>query len=120
MISILRVNAGRGTMKGKLMFGAGLGAGYLMWSRKGQAAFQKFKDQAGAFWQSPSVQHQVHDVTETVKHKAPEVMDKVTTAAKKATDAAGSFLPGTHESHADSHDSPTEPNSTESHSTGSP
>jgi hypothetical protein len=84
-------------MKGKLMFGAGLAAGYVMWSRQGQAAFRKFKDQAGAVWRSPAVQHQVHDAAETVKHKAPEVVDKVAAAAKKATAAAGSIVPGSHD-----------------------
>jgi hypothetical protein len=87
-------------MKGKVMFGAGMATGYVMWSRQGRAAFRRFREQAGAVWHSPAVQHQVHDAAETVKHRAPEVMDKVTAAAKKAGTAAGSMMPGSHESRA--------------------
>lgn len=75
-------------MKGKLMFGAGLAVGYIMWSRKGQAAFRKFKDEATSYWRSPEVQHQVHDAAEAVKEKAPDVVEKVASLAKKAAAAA--------------------------------
>lgn len=76
-------------MKAKLMFGAGLAVGYIMWSSKGQAAFRKFKNEATTYWRSPAVQHQVHDATEAVKEKAPDVVDKVTSLARKAAAAAG-------------------------------
>jgi hypothetical protein len=99
-------------MKAKLLFGAGVAAGYVLGSRSGRAAYEKLKSRAAALWESKPVQAQVAAATGAVKDKAPEVASQLTEAARRAgtvissavgrdntdtgkTDAAGSPGSGT-------------------------
>ncbi|WP_427134633.1 hypothetical protein [Pseudarthrobacter sp. S9] len=71
-------------MKGKLLFGTGIAAGYILGSRSGRAAYEKLKARAAALWESKPVQDRVSAATEAVKDKAPEVSEQLTEAAHRA------------------------------------
>ncbi|WP_457972808.1 hypothetical protein [Arthrobacter sp. D1-17] len=71
-------------MKSKLLFGAGIAAGYVLGSRSGRAAYDKIKARATSIWDSKPVQDKVTAATEVVKEKAPEVGDQLSEAARRA------------------------------------
>ncbi len=71
-------------MKGKLLFGIGAAAGYVLGSRSGRAAYDKLKARSTELWQSKPVQDKVAAATETVKDKAPEVSEHLGEAARRA------------------------------------
>ena len=71
-------------MKGKLLFGAGIAAGYVLGSRSGRAAYEKLKARAAALWESQPVQDKVTAAAEAVKEKAPEVSEQLGEAARRA------------------------------------
>ncbi|MGN6327046.1 YtxH domain-containing protein [Pseudolysinimonas sp.] len=70
-------------MKGKLLFIAGLGVGYVLGTRAGREQYEKLKTQAARLWNDPRVQKQVDAVEDYVKDKAPEVAEIVADNAKK-------------------------------------
>jgi hypothetical protein len=71
-------------MKSKLLFGAGIAAGYVLGSRSGRAAYDKLKARAAGIWDSKPVQDKVTAAKEAVKEKAPEVGDQLAEAARRA------------------------------------
>jgi hypothetical protein len=71
-------------MKSKLLFGAGIAAGYVLGSRSGRAAYDKLKARATSIWDSKPVQDKVTAATEAVKEKAPDVGDQLSEAARRA------------------------------------
>lgn len=70
-------------MKGKLLFVAGLGVGYVLGTRAGREQYEKLKTQASRLWNDPRVQKQVDAVEGYVKDKAPDVAEFVADGAKK-------------------------------------
>jgi len=70
-------------MKGKLLFIAGLGIGYVLGTRAGREKYEKLKTQAARLWNDPRVQKQVDAVEDYVKDKAPDVAEFVADGAKK-------------------------------------
>lgn len=70
-------------MKGKILFVAGLGIGYVLGTRAGRERYEQLKAQAARLWNDPRVQKQVDAVEEFVKDKAPDVAEFVTDGAKK-------------------------------------
>ncbi|GAA2075677.1 hypothetical protein GCM10009840_07170 [Pseudolysinimonas kribbensis] len=70
-------------MKGKILFVAGLGIGYVLGTRAGREQYERLKAQAARLWNDPRVQKQVDAVEEFVKDKAPDVAEFVTDGAKK-------------------------------------
>ena len=70
-------------MKGKLLFIAGLGIGYVLGTRAGREQYEKLKAQAARLWNDPRVQKQVDAVEGYVKDKAPDVAEFVADGAKK-------------------------------------
>ena len=70
-------------MKGKILFLAGLGLGYVLGTRDGRERYEQIKAAAGKLWNDPRVQRQVDTVGAFVKDKAPEVAEFVTDSAKK-------------------------------------
>lgn len=70
-------------MKGKILFLAGLGVGYVLGTRAGRERYEQIKTAAGNLWNTPAVQRQVDTVQEFVKDKAPEVAEFVADGAKK-------------------------------------
>ncbi len=73
-------------MKGKILFVAGLGLGYLLGTRAGREKYDELKTAALKVWNDPRVQKQVDAVEDFVKDKAPEVADFVSDNAKKVVD----------------------------------
>jgi len=83
-------------VKGKIMFGAGLALGFVLGSKSGRSAYESLKSKSQELWHNPTVQDKVHQATDAVKDKAPEVADQLTEAAKKAGSVAADKLPGRH------------------------
>lgn len=74
-------------MKNKLVFAAGMAAGYVLGARAGRASYEQIKVKATELWNSPKVQDTVSGATETVKSKAPEVQAQAEQVIKKAQSA---------------------------------
>ena len=70
-------------MKGKILFVAGLGIGYVLGTRAGRERYEQLKDQAARLWNDPRVQKQVDAASDFVKDKAPDVAEFVSGGAKK-------------------------------------
>lgn len=70
-------------MKGKILFLAGLGVGYVLGTRAGRERYEQIKAAASNLWNAPVVQKRVDDVQEFVKDKAPDVAEFVADGAKK-------------------------------------
>jgi hypothetical protein len=66
----------------KIVFVAGIGAGFVLGSRAGRESYEKIKVQAQKLWNDPKVQHKVSEGTEWAKEKAPHLQEKVTEKAK--------------------------------------
>ena len=81
-------------MKAKLLFGAGMAAGYVLGSRSGRAAYEKLKARAAELWESKPVQDKVAAAAEAVKEKAPEVSEQLSEAARRAGTVIGSATHG--------------------------
>jgi hypothetical protein len=73
-------------MKGKILFVAGLGLGYVLGTRAGRAKYDELKAVALKVWNDPRVQKQVDAVEDFVKDKAPEVAEFVSDGAKTIVD----------------------------------
>ena len=71
-------------MKGKLLFGAGLAAGYVLGSRSGRAAYENFRSRTTDLWRSKPVQDKLAAAADAVKDKAPEVSEQLGEAARRA------------------------------------
>lgn len=82
-------------MKGKILFVAGLGVGYVLGTRAGREQYEKLKSQAARLWNDPRVQRQVDSVEEFVKDKAPEVAEFVGDQAKKVVRQVSNRTPAT-------------------------
>ena len=74
-------------MKNKLVFAAGMAAGYVLGARAGRASYEQIKVKANELWNNPKVQDKVSQASETVKTKAPEVQAQAEQALKKAQSA---------------------------------
>ena len=59
-------------MKNKLVFAAGMAAGYVLGARAGRASYEQIKVKANELWSNPKVQDKVSQASETVKANAPE------------------------------------------------
>lgn len=70
-------------MKGKILFVAGLGLGYVLGTRAGREKYEELRSAALKVWNDPRVQKQVDAVEDFVKDKAPEVAEFVSDNAKK-------------------------------------
>ncbi|WP_139005501.1 YtxH domain-containing protein [Arthrobacter crystallopoietes] len=82
----------------KIVFVAGVGAGFVLGSRAGRESYEKIKVQAQKLWNDPKVQHKVSEGTEWAKEKAPQLQEKVTEKAKGVlhkNDAGSSSSSGT-------------------------
>ena len=73
-------------MRGKILFVAGLGLGYLLGTRAGREKYDELKAAALKVWNDPRVQKQVDAVEDFVKDKAPEVAEFVSDGAKNIVD----------------------------------
>ena len=73
-------------MRGKILFVAGLGLGYLLGTRAGREKYDELKTAALKVWNDPREQKQVDAVEDFVKDKAPEVAEFVSDGAKNIVD----------------------------------
>jgi hypothetical protein len=74
-------------MYGKLLFVAGLGAGYLLGTSRGRRDYEKLKLRVSELWLDPRVQKVAKQATDVVEKNVP-MGEKVTEAADAATKAA--------------------------------
>jgi hypothetical protein len=81
-------------VKGKILFVAGLGLGYVLGTRAGREKYEELRSAALKVWNDPRVQKQVDAVEDFVKDKAPEVADFVSDNAKKVVAQVSGKKPG--------------------------
>jgi len=82
-------------MKGKILFVAGLGVGYVLGTRAGREKYEQLKAAALKLWNDPLVQKQVDAAEAFVKDKAPEVAEFVSDGAKKVVSQVTGKKPAT-------------------------
>ncbi|ARC58268.1 hypothetical protein AS850_14375 [Frondihabitans sp. 762G35] len=75
-------------MKGKILFVAGLAAGYVVGARAGRQSYEKIKLRADKVWHDPNVQRGVTKAEDFVAEKAPIVGRKIQETAQDAAHAA--------------------------------
>ena len=85
-------------MKGKILFVAGLGLGYVLGTRAGREKYEELRTAALKVWNDPRVQKQVDAVEDFVKDKAPDVADFVSDNAKKVVAQVSGKKPATRKS----------------------
>ncbi|WP_051478897.1 hypothetical protein [Arthrobacter sp. H5] len=95
-------------MKNKLIFAAGLAAGYVLGSRAGRSSYEELKIKAQELWNNPKVQETVSDATEAVKAKAPEVQAQAEHAVKKAQETLSGAMHRNEKSANTDADNPTD------------
>lgn len=74
-------------MYGKLLFAAGLGAGYLFGTSRGRKDYEKLKLRVSELWLDPRVQKAAKQATTAVEKNVP-MGEKVTDAVDAATKSA--------------------------------
>lgn len=76
-------------MYGKILFAAGLGAGYLLGTSRGRKDYEKLKMRVSELWLDPRVQKVAKQATDAVEKNVPlgEKATEVRTAATKAARA---------------------------------
>jgi len=74
-------------MYGKLLFAAGLGAGYLFGTSRGRRDYEKLRRRASQIWLDPRVQRAAKQATDAVEKNVP-MGEKVTEAVDAATRSA--------------------------------
>ena len=82
-------------MKGKILFVAGLGLGYVLGTRAGREKYEQLKSAAMKFWNDPRVQRQVDAAETFVKDKAPDVAEFVSDNARKVVSQVTGKNPAT-------------------------
>ena len=82
-------------MKGKILFVAGLGIGYVLGTRAGREKYEQLKSAAMKLWNDPRVQRQVDAAENFVKDKAPDVAEFVSDGAKKVVSQVTGKKPAT-------------------------
>lgn len=75
-------------MRGRILFVAGAGVGYVLGARAGRRRYEQIKAGAEKLWNDPNVQKSVDQVQTFVKDKAPEVQSAVVENAGKVVDGA--------------------------------
>jgi hypothetical protein len=77
-------------MRGKLLFVAGIGVGFVLGARAGRGSYERIKSRAQGAWNDPRVQQGVQGAGEFVKKEAPVAAAKLKDAAVSATEAVKS------------------------------
>lgn len=70
-------------MKNKLVFAAGMAAGYVLGTRAGRESYEQIKGKAQELWNNPKVQDTVSSTSDTLKSTAPKVQDSLKGVLKK-------------------------------------
>lgn len=71
-------------MRGKLVLLIGVGIGYVLGARAGRGRYEQIRQSVSRFWSDPRVQHQMQNVEDFARDKAPDVVDFLGGTAKKA------------------------------------
>lgn len=71
-------------MKGKLLFAAGLGVGYVLGTRAGRQRYEQIRSAWLKVWDSPAVQKQVHTVQDYTADRIGDLGTAVTDSIKRA------------------------------------
>jgi len=71
-------------MKGKLLFVAGLGVGYVLGARAGRKRYDQIAAAARKVWETPGVQRQVHQAQDFAAEKVGDIPGALIDAGKKA------------------------------------
>jgi hypothetical protein len=79
-------------MKNKIVFAAGLAAGYVLGTRAGRESYEMLKTKATTLWNNPRVQESVSGAGEVLKDKLPAVQEQAGGAVKKAQEAVSGVL----------------------------
>lgn len=69
-------------MKGKILFGVGLGVGYVLGTRAGRERYEQMKATAQKFFNDPRLRERVDEAQDFVKEKAPDVAEFLADGAK--------------------------------------
>ena len=99
-------------MKGKILFVAGLGLGYVLGTRAGREKYEELRTAALKVWNDPRVQKQVDAVEDFVKDKAPDVAEFVSDNAKKVVAQVSGKKPATRKPAASKPAGTTKPSTT--------
>lgn len=75
-------------MKGKLLFVAGAGLGYVLGARAGRKRYEQIKEAAAGVWNSPTVQQGVDQAKGFAYARVSVVSDAVFDGAKRLVNAA--------------------------------
>lgn len=75
-------------MKGKLLFVAGAGLGYVLGARAGRKRYEQIKEATASIWNSPTVQKGVDQAKGFALARVSVVSDAVFDGAKKLVNAA--------------------------------
>jgi hypothetical protein len=71
-------------MKGKLLFVAGLGVGYILGARAGRKRYEQIAAAAHKVWDTPGIQKQVHQVQDFAAETVGDIPGQLIDASKKA------------------------------------
>ena len=77
-------------MKGKLLFVAGLGIGYVLGTRAGRRRYEQIRSAAQRVWESPVVQKQVHVVQDYAADRVGDLGNLVTENVKRVVSGSRS------------------------------
>jgi hypothetical protein len=75
-------------VKNKLVFAAGMAAGYVLGTRAGRESYEQIKGKAQQLWNSPKVQDTVSSTTDTLKSTTPKVQQSLKGVLKKGGSGA--------------------------------
>jgi hypothetical protein len=75
-------------VKNKLVFTAGMAAGYVLGTRAGRESYEQIKTKAQQLWNNPKVQDTVSSTTDTLKSTTPKVQDTLKGVLKKGGSGA--------------------------------
>jgi len=76
-------------MRGKILFLAGVGVGYVLGTRAGRERYEQIKKAAAKLWADPRIQDKVATAEEFVRDKAPEVVGFIADGAKTVAAKVG-------------------------------
>ncbi len=77
-------------MRGRLLFVAGLGTGFVLGSRAGRRAYEQLRERAQTLSQNPAVQSTVTKARELAEQKAPKLTGALSAVTGTAASVTGS------------------------------
>jgi hypothetical protein len=81
-------------MRGKILFVAGVAAGYVWGSRSGAKVYRGLRDEAARIWRRPAVQESVHQAARVLADGAPDPLADFSATAHRFLDRVESMVAG--------------------------